>query len=206
MTADRQEPEVLRIDSNDVDSERELAGDVDDVSRFWWLFAFMAVGLITFGLILFAWPRETILVLAVVVGAALVFFGVLEIASAIVQRNLPFWGWFLFRGIVTTILGVLLLAWPGRTILVLAIVFGIYLIFTGITEVVLAIVIRDAENRWLYLLLGILGIALGVIVLAEIRSESLLGLLFGTFVIVFGALELISALVLRAPDERAELV
>lgn len=198
------EPETLKIGSRQTATEVILlpADEPQDMSRFWWFFLVMALGLVGFGLILFAWPRETMLVLSVVVGTALVFFGVMEIASSILQRNLPLWGWFLFRGVATLGLGVLLLAWPGRTILVLAVVFGIYLIFTGLMEVMLTIALPDAENRWLYLLLGILGIVLGVVVLSEIRSEPILGMFFGTFVVFFGALEFISALTLRVgPDD-----
>ena len=39
---------------------------------------------------------------------------------------------------LAVILGVIMLAWPGNSILVAAIVFGAYLLVTGIAQVVMA--------------------------------------------------------------------
>jgi uncharacterized membrane protein HdeD (DUF308 family) len=38
------------------------------------------------------------------------------------------WGWVLFFGIVTIMLGIVVLVWPDATIVVLAVLFGIQLI------------------------------------------------------------------------------
>jgi len=42
------------------------------------------------------------------------------------------WGWVLAFGIVTLLAGILALAWPGRTVVVLAALFGVQLVVAGI--------------------------------------------------------------------------
>ena len=48
------------------------------------------------------------------------------------------WKSTLVSGMLAVVLGVLVLAWPGITILVAAIFFGAYLLVTGIAQVVFA--------------------------------------------------------------------
>ena len=43
----------------------------------------------------------------------------------------------LVSGILAVILGILILVWPGKTLLVAAILFGIYLLITGISQVLI---------------------------------------------------------------------
>lgn len=189
------EPETVRIDTG---GEVDELGYDDDYGRgLWWFWIVIALGLIAFGLIFFAWPRETVLVLAVTAGIALVIFGALEAVASCFQRDDDLWVWFLFRGIVTFGLGVALLVWPGKTILIIAVIFGIYLIFVGLTEIILAIVVDDNDSRWLYILLGVVGVVLGILVITEIRNSHVIGYFIGAFVIFFGAVNLISALAMR---------
>jgi uncharacterized membrane protein HdeD (DUF308 family) len=41
------------------------------------------------------------------------------------------WGWVLVFGSITLLAGLLTLVWPGRTIVVLAVLFGIQLVVAG---------------------------------------------------------------------------
>ena len=42
------------------------------------------------------------------------------------------WGWILFFGILMVVVGIIALAWPGPTVIALAVLFGIQLIVSGI--------------------------------------------------------------------------
>ena len=48
------------------------------------------------------------------------------------------WKSALLSGILAVILGVLVLVWPGKTMIVAAIFFGAYLLVTGISQVIFA--------------------------------------------------------------------
>ena len=42
------------------------------------------------------------------------------------------WGWVLAFGVITLLTGIAALAWPGRTLVVVAVLFGVQLIVMGI--------------------------------------------------------------------------
>ena len=42
------------------------------------------------------------------------------------------WGWLLFFGILMVVAGIFAVAWPGPTVLVLAVLFGIQILVSGI--------------------------------------------------------------------------
>ena len=48
------------------------------------------------------------------------------------------WTSAILFGFLAAILGVVILVWPGPSIVVAAVVFGVYLVVSGITQVVLA--------------------------------------------------------------------
>lgn len=78
------------------------------------------------------------------------------------------WGWVLLFGIVTVLAGVTVLVWPGRTIVVVAVLFGIQLVVAGFFRFVSAFAIEDVTGgtRVLLALLGVMETALSF----QIRS------------------------------------
>ena len=67
-------------------------------------------------------------------------------------------------GVLTLILGVLVLAWPGKSILVASVMFGIYLIASGIAQTVFAFLLdASVGERVLMFISGALSIVLGVL-------------------------------------------
>ena len=106
------------------------------------------------------------------------------------------WWWPAFFGVVSIIAGVLALAWPGPTLLVLAVVFGFELIVWGIYRLVGAITFGDAGGgaRTLWAILGVLSLLLGFYSLRHIVITLLsLGLLLGIFWLVDGIGLIVSA-------------
>lgn len=74
------------------------------------------------------------------------------------------WKSTLVSGILSLILGVLVVAWPGISILVAAIWFGVYLLITGIAEVVFAFSLHvTAGSRILLFITGAASLILAVL-------------------------------------------
>jgi uncharacterized membrane protein HdeD (DUF308 family) len=74
------------------------------------------------------------------------------------------WKSTLVSGILSLILGVLVVAWPGISILVAAIWFGVYLLITGIAEVVFAFSLHvTAGSRILLFISGAASLILAVL-------------------------------------------
>jgi uncharacterized membrane protein HdeD (DUF308 family) len=107
------------------------------------------------------------------------------------------WGWVLFFGIVTVGLGIVVLVWPDKTIVVVAVLFGIQLVIAGIFRFVTALAIDDAPGgtRVLLALLGVLSFIIGIYALKHVNvTIAALALLLGIFWIVNGAIELFTAI------------
>ncbi len=72
--------------------------------------------------------------------------------------------WLLGSGIVTIVIGLIVLVWPGQTVRVVGVLFGIYLLVSGIFEIVLSFSpgLRGSM-RFLGILTGVVSVALGLI-------------------------------------------
>jgi len=107
------------------------------------------------------------------------------------------WGWVLAFGVITVLIGIAALVWPGRTLVVVAVLFGIQLIVMGIFRFVGAFASDDRTGgtRVLLALLGVLSLIIGLYALRHILITLLaLALLLGIFWVVSGAVELFTAL------------
>jgi uncharacterized membrane protein HdeD (DUF308 family) len=106
------------------------------------------------------------------------------------------WWWPAIFGVVSIVAGILALAWPGPTLVVLAVLFGVELIVWGIYRLVGAITFGDAGGgaRTLWAILGVLSLLLGFYALRHIVITLLsLGLLLGIFWLVDGIGLIVSA-------------
>ena len=83
-----------------------------------------------------------VLLLAIWIAVGFIFRGVAHTVSAISDPGLPGRGWEIFFGIISLIAGIVMLAWPGLSLLTLLMVVGWYLIFIGVFEVVMSFAIR----------------------------------------------------------------
>jgi uncharacterized membrane protein HdeD (DUF308 family) len=74
------------------------------------------------------------------------------------------WWWLLGLGIVAIVVGVVVLAWPSQTLRVVGVLFGIYLLISGVMEIMLGFVpgLRGTA-RFLSVITGTLSILLGLI-------------------------------------------
>ena len=111
-------------------------------SRLWHILIgllYLAVGAMTFVNPLVATASLTLLA-----GAALVATGVLRLIMAFQNRELPYWGWVAFSGVLSLLLGGMILAqWPASSLWVLGTFLAIELIFQGWAAIALARAIRS---------------------------------------------------------------
>nr|WP_090601696.1 HdeD family acid-resistance protein [Mycobacterium lentiflavum] len=74
------------------------------------------------------------------------------------------WKSTLVSGVLTLIVGVLVLAWPGISVLAAAIAFGVYLLITGVAQVVFAFSLHvSAGSRILLFISGAASLILAVL-------------------------------------------
>ncbi len=97
------------------------------------------------GIMLF-FPAAGLMALSIVLGVFLLLEGALEIAMAFMFRPFPRWGWLLFAGIVTVIMGVLVFVFfPLAGLLYMAIALAINLGAYGMSLLLLAFKAKKKE-------------------------------------------------------------
>lgn len=109
------------------------------------------------------------------------------------------WWLILLRGVAAVILGVLAFAAPLATIVALVWVWGIYAVADGILSLAAAVTGRGgAAPRWWLALVGVLGLAAGVV---AFMNPALVArffvLIIGFWAVMIGVLEIWGAIALR---------
>ncbi|MGB3697707.1 MAG: HdeD family acid-resistance protein [Gordonia sp. (in: high G+C Gram-positive bacteria)] len=86
------------------------------------------------------------------------------------------WQSLLGIGIASVILGVIVLLWPGATLLVVAILFGIYLLISGIFQIAATFGVQHAHGWWRFLsfVSGAISILLAFVAFRNIESAVIL--------------------------------
>jgi uncharacterized membrane protein HdeD (DUF308 family) len=123
----------------------------------------------------------------------------LQAARAFSSRNAgPVIG-HLLLGLVDLAAGVVALAWPGPTALVLVLVVGIWAVTAGIVEIAAAFQAGEqAGTRAMFIVGGLVAIAFGVVLCARPGIGAItLALLFGLFNLVYGTWALVQGIELR---------
>ena len=109
------------------------------------------------------------------------------------------WGWLVLRGVAAVLFGVLAFALPGITLAVLVIVWGAYALADGILALIAAYRVRDqGKPFWALVIVGLLGIAAGIVTFIWPGMTALLLLMFiAAWAIVMGIFQIVAAIRLR---------
>ena len=99
------------------------------------------------GVIALVWPEVTLWALAFTVGIGFILGGIAEAAVAIrFHRTLPAWGLWLIAGVLSVIAGVLCIAWPDATVLVLAVLLGLWVVMRGVVTTMFGLALRRIRH------------------------------------------------------------
>lgn len=165
--------------------------------------AFMAAGIasIVVGAILLAWPKETLRVVAVLIGIALIVAGVMRLMDGFTSHEAS-GGKRLISvviGLLAVILGLYCIRDYHFTITALAIIVGLFWVIHGIADIAAGLFIGQFPGRGFTVVTGALSLCTGVIVLFwPAISITVLVIVIGIWLIVYGILASILGFRLRA--------
>lgn len=108
------------------------------------------------------------------------------------------WWVILLRGILSLIFGVLTFVWPGITLAVLVALYGAFALVDGVLAIVAAIRGGTPAPRWWLALVGVFGIAAGVLTAVWPQITAFVLLFFiAAWAIAMGVMQIVGAIKLR---------
>ena len=101
------------------------------------------------------------------------------------------------RGILAVIAGIIALAWPAPTALVLVLIVGVWAVVAGLAEIGAFQAGQPAGTGAMFILAGLVTIAFGVLCARPGTGAVPLALLFALFNLIFGIWTLVQGIELR---------
>jgi uncharacterized membrane protein HdeD (DUF308 family) len=188
--------------------QASLAG----VARSWGLVLLAGLITIGFGIALLAWPDETLLVVAALIGIWLIITGVLGLVGAFAPdvsggtRAL-----FGVTGILSLVIGIALVknvvgseTSQERALAFLALLIGLGWLINGVSELFGAISSPEMPGRGWGIFQGLLGIIASIVVLAwPLKSLAVLATVAGILLVIVGIARVVAAFWLRGQRAKA---
>jgi len=104
-------------------------------------------------------------------------------------------GWWLVAlvGLLSLVVGIVVLFKPGESLATLAVITGIFLLVDGILEL-LASLFHGTQNRGLVAILGVITAIVGVLLIRHpVQGVTLVALLLGIWLITIGVIRIVAA-------------
>jgi uncharacterized membrane protein HdeD (DUF308 family) len=161
------------------------------------LFLVRGVIALVAGVLLLVWPDRTLLLIGIILGVALIAFGVTELVQAFsasgrlaMERAIP-----VTVGMLAIAAGIVVIARPDSSVRVVAISAGIYLIVAGIAAGMSAI--SDPEIRSSQGFMAVLWIVTGIVILVwPDVTVTVVAVVFGISLVLRGIAEILLSIVL----------
>ena len=112
-----------------------------------WLAIVTGLASMAAGVIALLWPNITLFALAIIVGVSLLSWGIYHIYLSLSDPVIRPRAVTLIEGIALTALGVLALAWPNVSIVVLAVLVGVFFIVYGVFSFVAGVRLLDLHQE-----------------------------------------------------------
>jgi uncharacterized membrane protein HdeD (DUF308 family) len=154
----------------------------------------LGLAAVVLGVVLLFQPAAAARTLALLVGLSFIVAGLLELSLGWLAAGHRRWT-SVVLGALLAVGGVLAIAWPGVTLVSLAVITGLTLIVHGAMRVGVAVVARDEIPGWGWLALaGAVNVVIGVVAIVWPQATVLvLSLVLGAQIAAFGVLLLVAA-------------
>jgi uncharacterized membrane protein HdeD (DUF308 family) len=181
--------------------ERDVVSTLEPLGRQAWL-AVLTVAVLTVavGVLLLAWPKATLIVVAILLGAGLVISGLFRLVEGFTAQDASGGtrAAYVLTGLLAILVGLYCLRHHDVTIFLLALLVGAFWIVHGVTDLAVAATSGPTPGRGLRVVAGLIGVVAGIIVLfwPGISLVVLLTVL-GIWLIIYGLVLTVLAFRLR---------
>ncbi|MFD8788137.1 HdeD family acid-resistance protein [Kitasatospora sp. NPDC059599] len=166
----------------------------------WQVLLVAGLASLALGIVVFSWPKETLMVVGVLFGLYLLVIGIVQLVAAFgthattALRVLAF-----ISGAICVLLGLLCFRSAAQSVLLLAIWIGIGWLFRGITQLFAAISDPLMPARGWQAFAGVANTLAGVLLMVwPVGSITALAVLAGCWLVILGLIEIATAIRLRS--------
>jgi uncharacterized membrane protein HdeD (DUF308 family) len=166
----------------------------------WWLLLIQGIIALILGSFLIVYPIKTLSVIIWFLGFYWFFSGMVTLFTAFVDSRDR--GWKILLGILGIILGLLILAYPLYSTLVVPFVFTVMVGVFALVYGFIALYGGFTGKGWGVGILGLLSIFFGILILANpVAATIAVPFVFGIFGIVFGFAAIVGSFFLRSAQK-----
>lgn len=174
--------------------------------QHWGLFLAFGVVSVLLGAAMVVWPKATVAVVAILLGAWLIVSGVFSLVASFAASDGDTGGRVLagIAGALSILLGVMCFRGIFQAVEILALFVGIGWLMRGIFETVAGLQSKGRPGRGWTITIGVLSILAGIVVLVwPAPSLVVLAWISGIWLVVLGVFECISAFGMRSAAKAA---
>lgn len=171
------------------------------LGRVWWMPVLRGVLLVVLGLLMLVEPLRTLAALGWIYGAFAIADGLVVLAQAFLVRRRPGLGWWVAEAIVSIAFGLLIMAWPGLTALVLFYLLALWALVVGVMALIVAATqFRARDLGWVgHLMFGLIAFLFGAMLAIQPQeSLTVVVAMFGLFALIGGAVMIVAGFVTRS--------
>ncbi len=159
------------------------------IPGLWWLLLLEGITTIILGILLISQPAGTLAVIVIFLGIYWLIVGIFSLIRMFTHSGRAHWAWSLLSGILGIVAGILVLAQPMLSSLILTTTLVIIIAIQGILIGILDIVRGVQGDGAGAIVLGILSTIIGIWLLVNASEAALaLPVLLGIFTLIDGAL------------------
>ena len=109
-----------------------------------WVLAIVGVVGIVLGIVVMRNPSETIGIIVLIAAIFWIITGLVDVFRGIGDGALENRGWVIAGGVIAVAAGAVVLLWPAASVLVLAIIAGVFFIVDGIMQIIAGFQVKSA--------------------------------------------------------------
>ena len=109
-----------------------LTNKVARTVKHWWLMLVAGLLSIVLGIVVFVFPLESYVTLAILFGVLMLITGAAQLIIAVTSGNyIAMRGYFIVGGVLDLLLGIFLCVYPGITLVALPVMMGIWMMYNS---------------------------------------------------------------------------
>jgi uncharacterized membrane protein HdeD (DUF308 family) len=144
--------------------ESQYEAEVTELTWGWWLLVLVGILSVIAGVIILFKPSDSLATVAVIGGIFLLVDGILEMISSF-MRGTTNRGLVGLLGVLSAIVGVLLIRHPVGGVAAVALLIGIWLIAVGVTR--FATAFEEPDHRGWHAIAGIVELVAGIVIVSN---------------------------------------